>query len=85
MDCAILKAFYDFKVTRAHEGRSQFLFQNVQNEIFVIFKMFKNNMNFTTVACGIIKLAIERTPPHSLHSYVVSIVGYYYALIIEGL
>ena len=42
-------------------------------------------MNFTTVACGLIKLAIERTPPHSLHSYVVSIVGYYYALIIEGL
>lgn len=42
-------------------------------------------MNFTTVACGIIKLAIETTPPHSLHSYVVSIVGSYYALIIEGL
>ena len=82
MDCAILKAFYDFKVTRAHEARSQFLFQN---EIFVIFKVFKRNMNFTTVACGIIKLAIETTPPHSLHSYVVSIVGSYYALIIEGL
>ena len=31
------------------------------------------------------KLTIEATVPHSQYSYVVTIVGYYYAVIIEGL
>ena len=40
----LLKALYRFKVKRAHEARNnQFIFQNVQNEILEIFKMFKNN------------------------------------------
>ena len=39
------KALYNFKIKRAQEVRyNQFFFQNVQNnEIFEIFKMFKNN------------------------------------------
>ena len=38
--CAILKALFDInKVTRAHDARyGQFFFQNVQNEIFEIFR-----------------------------------------------
>ena len=40
--CAIPKSLYNFMVKRAHEARdSQFLFQNVQNKIFEIFKMLK--------------------------------------------
>ena len=39
LHCAILKAFYNFKVQRAHEASdNQFFFPN---EIFEIFKMFK--------------------------------------------
>ena len=39
------KALYNFKIKRAQEVRyNQFFFQNVQNnEIFEIFKMFKNS------------------------------------------
>ena len=42
---AVWKALYNFKIKRAQEARhNQFFFQNVQNnEIFEIFKMFKNN------------------------------------------
>ena len=42
---AISKALYNFKIKRAQEARNkQLFFQNVQNnEIFQIFKMFKNN------------------------------------------
>ena len=41
---AVFKALYHFKIRRAQEARhNQFFFQNVQNnEIFEIFKMFKN-------------------------------------------
>ena len=41
----VWKDSYNIKVKRAQEARdNQFLFQNVQNnEIFEIFKMFKNN------------------------------------------
>ena len=41
----VWKALYNFKIKRAQEARhNQFFFQNVQNnEIFEIFKMFKNN------------------------------------------
>ena len=40
-----LKILYDFKIKRGQEQRhNQFFFQNLQsNEIFEIFKMFKNN------------------------------------------
>ena len=49
---AIVKASYDFKVTRAQKTRdSQVFFLNVQNEIFEIFKMFKNKTKFTRTAC----------------------------------
>ena len=36
------------KVKRTYEARgNQFLFQNIQNKIFEVFKMFRNNMEFT--------------------------------------
>ena len=39
---AILKALFDCKLTEAHEKiDSEFFFQNVQNEIFEIFKLLK--------------------------------------------
>ena len=44
--CTVVwKALYNFKIKRAQEARhNQFFFQNVQNnEIFEIFKMFKNS------------------------------------------
>ena len=42
------------KVKRTHKAIDRwFLFQNVQIEISEIFKMFKNNMKFTRVACRI--------------------------------
>ena len=45
MHRAVWKALYKFKIKRAKEARyNQFLFQNVHNnEIFEIFKMFKNS------------------------------------------
>ena len=47
---AILKALYCFMVKRAHKARdNQFFFKNVQNQIFKIIKMFKDNMKLTRV------------------------------------
>ena len=42
---AVWKALYNFKTERAQETKhNQFFFQNIQkNEIFEIFKLFKNN------------------------------------------
>ena len=42
---AVWKPLYNFMIKRAQEARhNQFFFQNIQNnEIFEIFKMFKNN------------------------------------------
>ena len=41
---AICTALYNFKIKRAHEARhNQLFFQFFQNEIFDIFKNFKNN------------------------------------------
>ena len=48
LHCAILKVLCNFKEKRAHKARyMQFFNQNVQNEIFNILKMFKNNMKIT--------------------------------------
>ena len=50
--CAILKALHGFMEKRVHKARDMyFFFQNVQNEILKILKMFKNNMKFTRAAC----------------------------------
>ena len=39
---------YDFKEKRAHKARDmQFFLQAVQNEVFKVLKMFKNNMKHT--------------------------------------
>ena len=49
---AILKALHGFQEKRAHESRDMHNFiQNFKNEVFKIFKMFKNNMKFTRAAC----------------------------------
>ena len=46
------KALHSFQEKGANKSRDmQFFLQNVQNEIFKIFKMFKNNMKFTRSAC----------------------------------
>ena len=43
-----------FDKKRSHKSRDlQFFLQNVQNEIFKIFKMFKNNMKLNRSACWI--------------------------------
>ena len=61
--CAVLKSFM---AKRAHEARdNQFLFQNIQDKIFEIFKMFRNNIKFTRAAFWInLKLAKEKIAPH---------------------
>ena len=47
LQCAILKALHSFQEKRAHKSRDIFFLQNIQNGIFKIFKMFKNNMKIT--------------------------------------
>ena len=52
LHCAILKALHSFQEKRAHKSRDkQFFFQDVQNKIFKISKMFKNNIKFIRAAC----------------------------------
>ena len=54
LHCAILKALHSFQEKRARKSRyMQFFLQNVQNQIFKISRMFKNNMKFTRAACSI--------------------------------
>ena len=54
LHCAILKAWHGFKKKRAHKVREMsFFLQNVQNVIFKVLKMFKNNKKFTRPACWI--------------------------------
>ena len=50
LHCTILKALQSFQRKRAHKSRDMQIFlQNVQNETFKIFTMFKKNMKFTRV------------------------------------
>ena len=52
LQSAILKGLHGFQEKRAHKSKGmQFFFQNVQSEIFKIFKVFKNNVIFTRAAC----------------------------------
>ena len=52
LHCAVLKALHGFKEKRADKAsHMQFFLQNVQNEIFKILKLFKNNIKFTRAAC----------------------------------
>ena len=41
------KSFIQLYGKRTDKARYQFLIENAQNEIFEIFKMFKNNIKFT--------------------------------------
>ena len=53
LHCAILKALHGFQGEKgAPKSRDmQYILQNVQNEIFKIFKILKNDMKFTKAAC----------------------------------
>ena len=54
LHCAILKALHGFKENRAHKARDmQSFLQNIQNEIFKILEIIKNNMKFTLAVCWI--------------------------------
>ena len=76
LHCAFLKALNGFQEKGAHKSRDmQFFLQNVKNEIFKIFKMFKNNMKFTRTASRI----------NSKINSFVTIVGHYYGVITESL
>ena len=61
LHCAILKALHGFPKKRALKLRNmEFFLQNVQNEIFKIFKVFKNSMKFSRAACWINSIKINR-------------------------
>ena len=84
--CAILKALHGFKAKRAHKARyMQFFLQNVQNEIFKILKMFKNNMKFKRAACCFnSKITnIDKNTTFIIFLF-ATIVSHYYGVIIEG-
>ena len=52
LHCAILKALHVFQKKREFKSNGeQFFLQNVPYEIFKIFKMFENNMKFTSGDC----------------------------------
>ena len=54
LHCAILKDLHVFQEKRDLKSSGvQFFLQNVPYEIFMIFKMFENNMKFTRGACWI--------------------------------
>ena len=75
--CAILKAWKAWDM--------QFFLQNIQNEIFKIFKI---NATWNSPEQSVElprKEAIVTKTPHSWYSYFVNIVGHYYGVIIEGL
>ena len=73
------KSFIRFWVKKIPQGKSQFLSQNAQHEIFKILKMFKNNTKFTGQPVELTqKLATETVTPHLWYFYVVNIAGDYY-------
>ena len=74
--CAILKAFYGFKEKIAHRARdNQFIFQNVQNEISEIFKIFKNDR----AACWVnSKISNRDNNTTIIIFFDVTIVAHYY-------
>ena len=52
MYSAISKGYTPLRKKRAHKAQDmQFLHQNVQNEIFKILEIFKNNIKFIRAAC----------------------------------
>ena len=65
----------------------QFFLQNVQNVIFKILKMFKDNTKFTTSACWINSKIRKRdkTPHHESIDYFITTAGHYHGGIIEGI
>ena len=76
LHCSFLKALHNFKVERAHNARdNQFLFQNVQNGIFEIFKNVQSSLKLTQ------KSVIGKAAPSSWYFYVISNVPHYYAVI----
>lgn len=84
---AILKAFCGLKGARGYETRgSQFLFQNLQNEIFEIFKVFKKIWNSPQEPVELTqKLVTETAVPYAWLFSVVTIVGHFCPVVVEGL
>ena len=71
--CAILKALCSFKEKRAQKVREiQFVLQNIQNMVFKILKMFKNNTKFTWAAYWI-NLKIRNRDKSTAHDIILSL------------
>ena len=65
---------------------SRFLFQNLQNGIFEIFKVFKKIWNSPQEPVELTqKLVTETTVPYTWLSLVVTIVGHFCPVVVEGL
>ena len=84
MHCAILKALHDFQEKRVHKSRGkQFFFQNVQNEISRFSRCLKTTWNSPEQPAELTQK--QTKTPHLQYSLFVTIVGYYYGVIIESL
>ena len=62
----------------------QFSLEDVQDEIFKIFKTFKDNLKFAREACWI-NSKISNRDTTLIYSYFVTIAGHYYGVIIKSL
>ena len=71
--CAVL-SFTPFSGKKSPQVNDmQFFLQNVQNEIFKILKMFKNNMKFTRSACQINSKISNRLKHHAYNILILSL------------
>ena len=87
LHCAISKVLCSFKGKRTHKARDmQLLLQNVQNDIFMILNMFKNNIKFARAARWRNSKISNRGKniTHIWYSYFVNIVTHFYGAIIES-
>ena len=84
--CAILKALCYFKATRAHQtSGSHFFLEMFKTRFSRSSKCSKSTWDLLEQPVELTQiLATEIIAAHSWYSYVVTIVGYYYAVIIEG-
>ena len=72
LHCDTLNALHGFQEKRTHKSKDmQFFLQNVSNEISEIFKMFKNNMNFTRASCWINSKISNRDKNNTLIIYLI--------------
>ena len=82
---SMLKACYGFKEKRAHKGK-RFPFKIFKMRFMRSWECFKTIWNSPKKPVELTqKLAGEKKTPHSSYSYVVTIVGHYYAVMIARL